>query len=98
MLKLVSWITIIAMLALAITFAFFNKATVPFNFLLGEIKLPLYVLLFGSLLCGVLIGLGLDAILLFRQKLRIRKLEKDKSSAEKELSNLRKMPIQDLQS
>jgi uncharacterized integral membrane protein len=97
MLKLVSWTIIIATLALAITFAFFNKTVIPFNYLLGEIKLPLYVLIFGSLLGGVLIGLMLDAMLLFRQKLRIRKLEKDKLSTETELSNLRKMPIKDLQ-
>jgi len=96
MLKILSFILIMATLVVAIIFAVINYGKVPVRFFFGESQVPLAVLLFGSFLFGLLFGLTLDAWLRFRQRTLIKKLEKEKAATEAELSNLRKMPIKDL--
>lgn len=96
MLKVLSYILIMATLVVAIIFAVINFGKVPVKFFFGETQAPLAALLFGAFLFGLLFGLALDAWLRFRQRTRIRKLEQEKAATEAELNNLRKMPLKDL--
>jgi uncharacterized integral membrane protein len=85
-----------ATLVVAIIFAVTNYGKVPVKYFFGQSQVPLAVLLFGSFLLGLISGLALDAWLRHRQRMLIRRLEKEKAATEAELSNLRKMPIKDL--
>lgn len=96
MLRILSFILIMATLVVAIIFAVINYGKVPVRYFFGETHAPLAILLFGAFLFGLLFGLALDSWLRLRQRARIRMLEKEKAATEAELNNLRKMPIKDL--
>ncbi len=81
--------------AVTVTFAVVNFVTVPFHYLFGEHEIPLSVLMISAFLLGIFAGIMLDALILYRQRARIRRLEKKIGAAETELSNLRKMPLKD---
>lgn len=95
MLKLVFGIVIMATLVVAIIFSTLNYSTVPFHYLFGETRLPLSILLVAAFVGGFLAGLLLDALVLYRQKVRIRRIERQLRAYESEISNLRKLPLKD---
>ena len=95
MLKLFYGIVIMATLVVAIIFSTLNYSPVPFHYLLGETKLPLSILLVAAFVCGFLAGLLLDAWIMYRQKARIRRIERQLQTYESEISNLRKLPLKD---
>lgn len=96
MLKILSFILVMATLVVAIIFAITNFGKVPVRYFFGQSQVPLAILLFGSFLLGLMSGLAFDAWLRHRQRILIRRLEKEKAATEAELNNLRKMPIKDL--
>ena len=95
MLKLLYAIVIMATLVVAIIFSTLNYSSVPFRYLLGETQLPLSVLLVVAFIGGFFAGLLLDAWIMYRQKARIRKIERQLQAYESEISNLRKLPLKD---
>lgn len=82
-----------ATLVVAIVFGALNFDSVSVNYLLGEAESPLFILLFVAFFFGLLAGVGLDGWLLYRQRIKISRLEKKAQSTEQELNNLRKMPL-----
>ena len=77
--------------------AFFvkNSKEVEFNYIIGTITLPLSLLILLSLVAGVILGLLSVTTLLLRQRRRIAKLQQQVQVAEKEVNNLRVMPVKD---
>lgn len=84
-----------ATLVVAIIFSTLNYSSVPLNYLFGQTRLPLSVLLVVAFIGGFIAGLLLDAWLMYRQKARIRRLERQLATCESEISNLRKLPLKD---
>jgi uncharacterized membrane protein YciS (DUF1049 family) len=84
-----------ATLVVAIIFSTLNYSFVPFHYLFGETHLPLSVLLVAGFVGGFIAGLLLDAWVMYRQKVRIRRIERQLRAYESELSNLRKLPLKD---
>ena len=73
-----------------------NSQEQEFNYVVGSVTLPLSLLILLSLLAGVLLGLLAVTPALLRQRRRIARLEKQAQMAEKEINNLRVMPVKDI--
>lgn len=79
----------------AITFALKNNDPVAIKYYFTErqIELPLYLIMFFSVILGILIG-GLEGLY---EKMKsgsiIRKLKKEMAAKEKELTSLRNLPL-----
>jgi uncharacterized membrane protein YciS (DUF1049 family) len=84
-----------ATLVVAIIFSTLNYSFVPFRYLFGETQLPLSVLLVAAFVGGFIAGLLLDLWIMYRQKVRIRRIERQLQAYESEISNLRKLPLKD---
>ncbi|MDH3976623.1 MAG: LapA family protein [Deltaproteobacteria bacterium] len=79
----------------AITFALKNNDPVSIKYYLTEkqIELPLYLLMFFSIIFGILIG-GLEGLYeRVRSGSVIRKLRREMAAKEKELTSLRNLPL-----
>ena len=73
-----------------------NSQELEFNYVVGSVTLPLSLLILLSLLAGVLLGLLAVTPALLRQRRRIARLEKQAQMVEKEINNLRVMPVKDI--
>lgn len=71
----------------------FNSDTVSFNFYLGSINLPLAVLLIISVILGALIGLLFSLGLALSAQSEKRRLRRKLNLSEREVQNLRDIPI-----
>ena len=72
-----------------------NSHEVEFNYVIGTITLPLSLLILLVFFAGVMLGWLSVLPLILRQRRRIGRLEKQVRMAEKEVNNLRVMPIKD---
>ncbi|MBN1378399.1 MAG: DUF1049 domain-containing protein [Gammaproteobacteria bacterium] len=97
MIKIIYALLIMATLVVAIIFATANYNHVTLYYFVGQTKLPLSILIFSVFLFGLLFGLMLDAWIMYRQRARIRSLEQLAAANQKELSNLRNLPLRDLE-
>jgi uncharacterized membrane protein YciS (DUF1049 family) len=66
-----------------------------FNYLIGSIEWPLSRLLFISLSLGAVMGITASLPLYLKLKLEKSRLEKLIRTTEKEVNNLRVMPVKD---
>jgi putative membrane protein len=93
--RIFSFIFLIVIVLLGITFATLNSTVVNINYYVGHKNMPLSLLLalvfgIGSLL-GILVGLWI----LFKTKLKNYRLKQKLKLAEREIENLRAIPLQD---
>src|SRR3990172_8791416 len=72
-----------------------NSQALEFNYVIGTISLPLSLLLLLVLIAGIILGWVSMLPLLLRQRRRIGRLEKQARLVEKEVNNLRVMPVKD---
>ncbi|MFN2348143.1 MAG: lipopolysaccharide assembly LapA domain-containing protein [Thioalkalivibrio sp.] len=77
------------------TFSLLNSVSVPVNLYLGQVELPLSILIFVSLLIGAILGAFACTGFILRHLNENRKLRKRIRLAEEELTQLRKIPIKD---
>lgn len=87
--KLTLWILCITVCVLGGAVALGNGQPVNFDYVLGVTEGPFVFFLFIALLMGVLLGLCVASIWVFRQHRHIKKLERNKALVQKELDNLR---------
>ena len=93
--KLCTAIFAIIILLLGITFAGLNAEHVHLNYYFGSRQLPLSLLLALTLLCGAIIGMLGGLVVYVKQKRAVFRLRHRIKTIEKELSNLRTIPIKD---
>lgn len=93
--KLVKMIFILLVIALGISFAVLNAKSVPLNYFFEAREISLALLLAITLAIGALIGLLLSLPSLFRLKRTNRQMKGRLKLFEKELENLRTIPIKD---
>ncbi len=82
----------------AILFTIMNPAVVEINLMLTTLSLPFSLIVLSSILLGVFLGILIGGMMVLGRKREIRRLRKALANAEKELSNLRKMPLKDVTS
>lgn len=80
-------------LLLGISFAVMNADLVTIKYYFGIAHMPLSLLLVIALIIGVLLGLATTLFMFFKAKAGQHYLRKQLQSAEKELDNLRKFPL-----
>ena len=95
MLRLLGFVLLFALVVLGLSFAVLNAEPVQFNYYLGTIEVPLSLALVCALAGGAVLGILVSMGMLVGQKRRILQLEKKVQITEKEVSNLRAIPIKD---
>jgi len=80
-------------LIVGVTFACLNAEPVAINYYIGKHSLPLSLLLVLSFAFGGLLGLLASFFMYIKQKAKIYKLNSRINTAEKEIANLRTMPL-----
>lgn len=93
--RIISYVFLLVIVLLGITFATLNSSTVTVNYYLAQKTLPLSLLLVSVFAMGALLGVAVGLWLLIKAKLRYYKLSHALKLAEKEINNLRVIPLQD---
>ena len=88
-------ILFLVLLILGLSFAVLNSASVPLNYYLGKVDLPLALVVVGSLALGAILGVLVSLGIVLRLKRQVRHLRRQVQTAEKEVANLRAIPLKD---
>ncbi|MGD8709535.1 MAG: LapA family protein [Ectothiorhodospiraceae bacterium] len=91
--RLIAFIAALAIVALGLSFAMLNADSVALNYYLGTATMPLSLWLVVALLLGAILGAVSTSGLLIRQRRELARLRRRVDVAQKELTELRKMPI-----
>lgn len=83
------------LILLGISFAALNAASVPVNLYFTKWTLPISVLMIGMLALGVFVGFLLFFARYWRLKAEYHRLNNQLKLTEREIKNLRSIPIQD---
>lgn len=93
--RLISFFALILISLLGITFAGLNAQPVLLHYYFSELELPLSMLITSSLGVGLFIGLLFALLVFFRLKRQNFKLKSKLRIIEKEVENLRSLPLRD---
>lgn len=93
--RIFSYVLLVVILIIGISFAVLNSDPVSINYYVGIFKLPLSFLIVLTFAVGCLIGLVAGMAMVLRLKSQNYRLKTRIKLAEKEVSNLRTMPLQD---
>jgi lipopolysaccharide assembly protein A len=93
--RIISYFFLIIIILFGMTFATLNSESVTINYYLGQSTLPLSLLLVLIFALGCFVGMLAGLWLLFKAKLYSYRLQQRLSLAEKEIENLRAIPLQD---
>lgn len=93
--KIIGYFIILILLILGVTFALLNASPVTFHYYFGVKQLPLSLLLVMSFGVGLILTFFAMSISVLKLKAERRSLRKKLKVAEKEINNLRVMPIKD---
>jgi len=93
--RILTYIILLIILIFGISFACVNADPVTVHYYIGAHTLPLSMLLVLTFALGCILGLLAGATIYIKQKIRNRGLQQRIDIAEKELTNLRTMPIKD---
>ncbi len=94
--RFLRYFLIFIFLIVALSFALLNANPIEVNYYIGISKLPLSLLLVITFAVGCVVGLFITISWYWRARWEGRKLAKKLAIAEKELTNLRTMPLKDL--
>ncbi len=93
--RIITYILLFLILILGITFACLNAEPVTINYYIGKHSLALSLLLVLVFAIGGILGLIIGSIMLLKQKTKNIHLQNRLKLAEKELANLRTIPLKD---
>lgn len=93
--RIISLVCLLAIIILGVTFATLNSGEVTVNYYVGQRTMALSMLLVSVFSLGCLLGLLVGFWLLLKAKLKNYRLKKRLKVAEKEVQNLRAIPLKD---
>lgn len=93
--RLILYIFLLILLILGVTFAYLNATPVMFNYYVGQISVPLSLLLVLTLGVGIFLGLVSLLVPILKLKTKNSTLKRKLKNAQKEVENLRNIPLQD---
>ncbi len=93
--RIVTYLLLLIIILIGITFAVLNPAMVTMNYYIGQKTLPLSLLLVTVFALGCFLGLLVGGWLLLKVKIKNYRLKQRLKVAEKEVQNLRAIPLQD---
>lgn len=94
--KLISTVIITTIILIAILFSVLNAEPVSINYYFGELIYPLSLLMVLVLAIGIFSGILASMVLILKLRNMNAKLKKEISESEKELINLRRLPLKDI--
>jgi putative membrane protein len=93
--KIITYVVLLLIIVFGVSFATLNSQVVDFNYYINNRSMPLSVLLASAFTIGCFLGIGVCLWLLFKNKLKNYHLRQQLKMAEKEIENLRAIPLQD---
>ena len=93
--RIFSYIFILVVVFLGVTFATLNSDLVNINYYIGQKEMPLSLLISITFGVGCLLGILVGLWILFKTKMKNFRLKQRLKLAEKEIENLRAIPLQD---
>jgi putative membrane protein len=93
--RIISYIIILLIIIFGVSFATLNSTLVTINYYFGQSELPISLLLVLAFVCGCVVGIVVGFWLLIKAKLINYRLRQRLILAEKEIENLRAIPLQD---
>jgi putative membrane protein len=93
--RIIRWAIILLIILLGISFASLNAEKVTVHYYLGVSNIPVSLLVVITLVIGILIGFFAGLIFYFKAKRANSRLKKRMKMAEKEIANLRAIPLKD---
>lgn len=95
MARLLGLIVILIVLAVGLSFALLNAEPVKINYYINSSELPLSLVVVITLLIGASLAAIAGMFTMLKLKRQISKLRKEARVTEKEVNNLRTIPIKD---
>lgn len=83
------------LLVTGILFAVLNSEPVALHYYFGDIEIPVSLTIILAIIAGAILGIVASAGIIIKLKRENSHLKKTSELAEKEISNLRTMPIKD---
>lgn len=93
--RIISYFILLAIVIFGMTFATLNSESVTINYYFDTSTLPLSLLLVVAFAMGCLLGIIVGLWMVLKAKIRNYRLKQKLSLAEKEIENLRAIPLQD---
>lgn len=93
--RIISYIFLLVIILFGVTFAAINSTSVTVNYYIDQSTIPLSLLLVIVFALGSLLGMLVGFWLLIKAKLSNYRLTQRLNLAEKEIENLRAIPLQD---
>jgi len=93
--RILMLVTYILLIIIGVSFAALNASSVVVNFYVKTVTMPISVLMTIMLGTGILIGFILFIGRYWRLKIEYRKIKSQLKLTEKEIKNLRSIPLQD---
>lgn len=93
--RIISYIFLLLIIVTGITFAILNSQTVNINYYIGQKVMPLSLLLAAVFGGGCILGIVVGVWLYLKSKLKNYRLRQRLKLAEREIENLRAIPLQD---
>lgn len=93
--RIVSYFFLLVIVLFGMTFATLNSESVTINYYFSQSTLPLSLLLVLVFALGCLLGMVVGFWLLIKAKIQHYRIRQRLSFAEKEIENLRAIPLQD---
>ena len=93
--RILMLVTYIVLIIIGVSFAALNASSVQVNFYFKTVSMPISVLMTIMLGVGILIGFILFIGRYWRLKSECRKMKSQLKLTEKEIKNLRSIPLQD---
>ncbi len=93
--RIISYFFLIVIILFGMTFATLNSESVTINYYLGQSSMPLSLLLVFAFASGCMVGMVVGFWLLIKAKISNYRMRQQLNLAEKEINNLRAIPLQD---
>ena len=93
--RIVTFILLLLVSLLGLSFALMNAETVQINYYLGNFQAPLSLVVVIAIIVGAGFGVLASTGIVLKQKRELAKLRKSNKLAEQEVSNLRALPLKD---
>lgn len=93
--RIISYLLVLIIVLIGVTFATLNPSIVTINYYVGRATMPLSLSLVAVFAMGCFLGLLVGLSLLLRAKIKNYHLKQRLKLAEKEVENLRAIPLQD---
>lgn len=94
--KLLAVITILSLAFLTVILSILNSGDIRLSYYFGTMQIALPVVIVVTLVAGTLLGIVASMSMVLKLKRENSGLKKDMKLAEKEIANLRRLPLRDM--